>query len=49
MKTVSAAGARCDIPVTGDGRNGFAWRGVAVADPFAEDLYPLRVQLLASR
>ncbi len=45
----AAAEARCDVLLSEDGHSGFNWRGVTIIDPFAGELHPLAVQLLASR
>lgn len=42
-----AAAARCRLLLSEDLQEGFTWRGVTVANPFAEARHPLLIQLLA--
>jgi predicted nucleic acid-binding protein len=43
----AAAQAQCDLLLSEDLQDGFAWRGVTVANPFADKLEPRLARLLA--
>ncbi len=42
----AAVDARCDLLLSEDMQDGFAWRGVTVANPFADALDPRLARLL---
>jgi predicted nucleic acid-binding protein len=42
-----AADARCDILLSEDFQDGFAWRGVTVCNPFAASPHPLIADMLS--
>jgi predicted nucleic acid-binding protein len=44
----AAVDARCDLLLSEDLQDGFAWRGCVVANPFADTLEPRLARLLAA-
>ena len=42
----AAAEARCDVLLSEDFQDGFAWKGITVCNPFAAALHPLVADLL---
>ncbi len=45
----AAAEARCDLLLSEDFQDGFAWRGVTVVNPFAEKPHKLLAKLMRNR
>jgi predicted nucleic acid-binding protein len=43
----AAVQVRCDLLLSEDMQDGFAWRGVTIANPFAATLEPRLARLLA--
>lgn len=43
----AAVDARCDLLLSEDLQDGFSWRGIAIANPFAANLEPWLARLLA--